>query len=318
MLHLDQSELDRILTFPSLVESLKQAFAGDWTTPLRQHHGMPGFDATGAEVENALLLMPSWTGPGEENYIGVKLVAVYPSNGQIGLPSIHGLYYLIDGHTGQPLATMDGARMTVWRTAAASALASTYLSRPESSTLTMIGAGALSPFMIRAHMAVRPIQEVFLWNHNIRKAHELAEQLRSEGLPVTSHPDLVSAVGKSDIVSAATLTTTPLIFGKWLKPGTHVDTVGAFTPTMRETDDELIQTASVFCDTRTGALKEGGDLAIPISQGIITPNDVLADLHDLTRGIHPGRKSNEEITYFKSVGTALEDLAGAIAVWKNR
>jgi ornithine cyclodeaminase len=279
---------------------------------------MPGLDHDGSAIENTLLLMPAWTGPGSENYVGVKLVAVYPGNGQVGLPSIHGLYYLIDGNTGVPLATMDGARMTVWRTAAASALASTYLSRPESSTLTMIGAGALSPFMIRAHMAVRPIQEVFLWNHNIRRAHELAEQLRSEGLPVISHPDLVTAVGKSDIVSAATLTTTPLIFGKWLKPGTHVDTVGAFTPTMRETDDELVRSASIFCDTRTGALKEGGDLAIPISQGVISPDDVVADLHDLTRRIHAGRTSNEEITYFKSVGTALEDLAGAITVWQSR
>jgi len=318
MRHFDQAELDKSLTFPKLIESLRSAFAGNWTTPMRHHHGMPGVDHNGAEVENALLLMPSWTGPGSENFVGVKLVAVYPNNGQIDLPSIHGLYYLIDGNTGQPLATMDGARMTVWRTAAASALASTYLSRPESSTLTMIGTGALSPFMIRAHMAVRPIAEVFLWNHNIRRAHELAQELRDQGLPVTSHPDLVTAVGKSDIVCAATLTTTPLIFGKWVKPGTHIDTVGAFTPTMRETDDELVQLASLFCDTRTGALKEGGDLAIPISQGVISSNDILADLHGLTRGAHPGRTSPEEITYFKSVGTALEDLAGAIAVWQAR
>ena len=318
MRHFDQAQLDKSLTFPSLIESLRSAFAGNWTTPMRQHHGMPGFDSNGAEVENSLLLMPAWTGPGAENFVGVKLVAVYPSNGQIDLPSIHGLYYLIDGNTGQPLATMDGARMTVWRTAAASALASTYLSRPESSTLTMIGTGALSPFMIRAHMAVRPITEVFLWNHNIRRAHELAEELRDQGLPVTSHPDLVTAVGKSDIVCAATLTTTPLIFGKWVKPGTHIDTVGAFTPTMRETDDELVSMASLFCDTRTGALKEGGDLAIPISQGVISRDDILADLHDLTRGTHPGRTSTQEVTYFKSVGTALEDLAGAIAVWQAR
>jgi len=318
MRHFDQAQLDESLTFPSLIESLRSAFAGNWTTPMRQHHGMPGFDNNGAEVENALLLMPAWTGPGAENFVGVKLVAVYPSNGQIDLPSIHGLYYLIDGNTGQPLATMDGARMTVWRTAAASALASTYLSRPESSTLTMIGTGALSPFMIRAHMAVRPITEVFLWNHNIRRAHELAQELRDQGLPVTSHPDLVTAVGKSDIVCAATLTTTPLIFGKWVKPGTHIDTVGAFTPTMRETDDELVQLASLFCDTRTGALKEGGDLAIPISQGVISSSDILADLHELTRGTHPGRTSVQEVTYFKSVGTALEDLAGAIAVWQAR
>jgi ornithine cyclodeaminase len=181
----------------------------------------------------------------------------------------------------------------------------------------MIGAGALSPFMIKAHMAVRPIEEIFLWNHNIRNAHKLAEKLRGEGLPVTSHPDLVSAIGKSDIVSAATLTKTPLIHGKWLKPGTHVDTVGAFTPEMRETDDELVARASIFCDTFAGALHEAGDLVIPISNGVIKESDVLADLYKLTRGEHSGRKSADEITYFKSVGTAVEDLAGAVAVWNS-
>jgi ornithine cyclodeaminase len=261
--------------------------------------------------------MPSWTDQKATPYIGVKIVAVVPENGQRDLPSIHGVYYLMNGETGQPLATMDGARLTVWRTAAASALASTYLSRPESKVLTMIGAGALSPFMIKAHMAVRPIEEIFLWNHNIRNAHTLAEKLRSEGLPVTSHPDLVSAIGKSDIVSAATLTKTPLIHGKWLKPGTHVDTVGAFTPEMRETDDELVARASIFCDTFAGALHEAGDLVIPISNGVIKESDVLADLYKLTRGEHPGRKSADEITYFKSVGTAVEDLAGAVAVWNS-
>jgi ornithine cyclodeaminase len=311
MRHFDQVTLDETLTFPALIESLRNAFAGQWTTPLRAHHDMGGADG----VHNTLLLMPSWTGPGSQNFAGVKIVAVYPNNGKKDLPSIHGVYYLIAGETGQPLATMDGARLTVWRTAAASALASTYLSREDSKVLTMIGAGALSPFMIRAHMSARPIEEVFLWNHNIRRAHELAEQLRAEGLPVTSHPDLVTAVGKSDIVSAATLTTTPLIFGKWLKPGTHVDTVGAFLPTMRETDDEVVRIASIFCDTIEGATHEGGDLVIPLHDGVIKTSDIKGDLHSLARGQHSGRSTADEITYFKSVGTALEDLAGAVTVW---
>jgi len=224
---------------------------------------------------------------------------------------------LTDGNTGQSLATLDGTRITVWRTAAASALASTYLSRPESSVLTMVGSGALSPFMIRAHMAVRPIEQVYLWNHNIRNAHALAEKLSAEGLPVTAHPDLVTSVGKSDIVSSATLSTTPLIFGKWLKPGTHVDTVGAYNPQMRETDDELVQMATIFCDTWGGALHEGGDLSIPLGEGVITRDAVKADLHDLARGVHPGRTSDSEITYFKSVGTAVEDLAAAVAIYER-
>lgn len=312
MQHITSDQIDSTLTFPDLVASLKSAFQADWTTPVRAHHTISGIGE-----DKVLLLMPSWTDNSPQPYIGVKIVSVVPENGTRNLPSIHGLYYLMDGNTGQPLATMDGARLTVWRTAAASALASTYLSRPDSKVLTMVGAGALSPFMIKAHMAVRPIEEVFLWNHNIRNAHALAEKLQAEGIPVTSHPDLVSAVDKSDIVSAATLTKTPLIFGKWLKPGTHVDTVGAFTPEMRETDDELVSKATIFCDTFAGALHEAGDLAIPIAAGVITKDSVVGDLYSLTRGAHPGRTSATEITYFKSVGTAVEDLAGAVTVWNS-
>lgn len=312
MQHITSDQIDANLTFPDLVTSLKSAFQADWTTPVRAHHTISGIGA-----DKVLLLMPSWTDNSSTPYMGVKIVSVVPENGNRNLPSIHGLYYLMDGNTGQPLATMDGARLTVWRTAAASALASTYLSRPESKVLTMVGSGALSPFMIKAHMAVRPIEEVFLWNHNIRNAHALAEKLQAEGIPVTSHPDLVSAVEKSDIVSAATLTKTPLIFGKWIKPGTHVDTVGAFTPEMRETDDELVSRATIFCDTFAGALHEAGDLAIPIAAGVITKDQVVGDLYSLTRGTHQGRTSSDEVTYFKSVGTAVEDLAGAVTVWNS-
>lgn len=312
MRHIASEQIDQLLTFPDLVENLRKAFIADWTTPVRAHHTVSGIGE-----DKVLLLMPSWTDNSSQSFMGVKIVAVVPENGTRNLPSIHGVYYLMDGQTGQPLATMDGARLTVWRTAAASALASTYLSRSDSRVLTMIGAGALSPFMIKAHMAVRPIEQIYLWNHNIRNAHLLAEKLQAQGLPVTSHPDLVSAVEKSDIVSAATLTKTPLIFGKWIKPGTHVDTVGAFTPQMRETDDELVSMATIFCDTFAGALHEAGDLAIPISAGVITKDKVVGDLYSLTRQTHPGRTSNEEITYFKSVGTAVEDLAGAIAIWNS-
>ena len=312
MRHITSDEIDGCLTFPNLVSSLEKAFKAHWTTPVRAHHTISGIGQ-----DKVLLLMPSWTDGQDEPFIGVKIVAVVPENGERNLPSIHGMYYLMNGQTGQPLATMDGARLTVWRTAAASALASTYLSRPDSKVLTMVGSGALSPFLIKAHMSVRPIEEIYLWNHNIRNAHALAEKLQAEGLPVTSHPDLVTAIGKSDIVSAATLTKTPLIHGKWVKPGTHVDTVGAFTPEMRETDDELVTNATIFCDTFDGALHEAGDLAIPISAGVINKEKVVGDLYSLTRGEHPGRTSDQEITYFKSVGTALEDLAGAVAIWNS-
>ncbi len=311
MKHFDATDIDGLLTFESLVNTLNNAFQGEWTTPNRIHLTMS------ESPEKYLLLMPSWTGPSATQYAGIKIVTSNPGNGERNLPSIHGLYYLVNGDTGQPIATMDGTRMTVWRTAAASALASTFLSRPESSVLTMVGTGALAPFMIRAHMSVRPITEVHLWNHNIRKAHLLAEELQAEGLPVTAHPDLVSAVGRSDIVSTATLSMTPLVFGKWLKPGTHVDAVGAFTPTRRETDDEFIRLAKIYCDTRWGATHEGGDIAMPLADGIITEDDILGDLHDLTRGTVQGRTNSQDITFFKSVGTALEDLAAAIAIHES-
>lgn len=311
MKHFDAAQIDRLLTFDNLVQTLGEGFKAEWTTPNRIHLTMS------ESPEKYMLLMPSWTGPAEKQYAGIKVVASNPGNAKYDLPSIHGLYYLINGETGQPLATMDGTRMTVWRTSAASALASTFLSRPESSVLTMVGTGALAPFMIRAHMSVRPITEVHLWNHNIRKAHLLAEELQAEGLPVTAHPDLVSAVGRSDIVSTATLSMTPLVFGKWLKPGTHVDSVGAFTPTRRETDDELIRMAQVYCDTRWGATHEGGDIAMPLADGVITEDHILGDLHDLCRGTIPGRQNDSDITFFKSVGTALEDLAAAVAIFES-
>lgn len=304
--------MDRVLSFPKIIAALEAAFIGHWNTPMRAHHTVSGIGE-----DKTLLLMPCWTDSNSTPYIGVKIATVTPENSKLSLPSIFGLYYLMNGQTGQSLATMDGTRLTLWRTAAASALASKYLSRPDSKVMTMIGAGALSPFMIKAHLSVRPIEEVLLWNHNIHNAHALAEKLQAEGLPVNAHPDLVSAISRSDIVSAATLTKTPLIHGKWLKPGTHVDTVGAFTPEMRETDDDVVKTATIFCDTFAGGLKEAGDLVIPINAGVINKSDVVADLYALARKEHNGRSSAEEITYFKSVGTALEDLAGAVAIWDS-
>lgn len=308
MKHYDWQAVDSSLTYPLLIEALRQGFAAHWTSPDRLHLEMSH------DPERIMLLMPSWTGPAEHSYAGIKVATVHPENHLLNAPSVHALYYLVDGPTGAPLATMDATRMTLWRTACASALASSYLSRTDSSVMTMVGSGNLAPYFIRAHMAVRPITEVHLWNHNIRNAQILAEKLQAEGLPVTAHADLVSAVEKSDIVSAATFSSTPLIFGKWLQPGTHVDTAGAFTADRRETDDEVVKRSKIYLDTRAGAMREGGDIAQPLKAGIITEHDIVGDLHDLTRGIVPGRTNNTDITYFKSVGHALEDLAAAIAI----
>lgn len=313
MRYIDASAIDRALDPVFLADALRDAFAGDIVVPVRHHHEIHRPDG-----EATLLLMPAWTGTSEqEAFVGTKIVSVYPMNGAKNLPAVMGTYLLMDGTTGAPLATLDGARLTTWRTAAASALAARSLARKDAAVLTMIGAGAMSPFLIRAHCAARPIKRVLLWNHKPRRAEELAATLQKDGLPVEVASDREAAIRAADIVSAATLTIDPLIEGAWLKPGTHVDGVGAFKPSMRETDDDVVRRATVFCDTKAGALKEGGDLFQPIRDGVIKAEDVKADLFDLARGSHPGRTRDDEITFFKSVGTAIEDLAAAIAVWKR-
>ncbi|WP_296571190.1 ornithine cyclodeaminase family protein [Phreatobacter sp.] len=310
------AEIAAALSYPALVDALADAFRSDITVPLRHHH--PIRQAEGVP-EAMLLLMPAWTPPGAGAFVGTKLVSVYPGNGARGLPSIYGSYVLCNGETGAPLAILDGTMLTVWRTACASALASRYLSRKDASHMVMVGAGALAPHLIRAHAAIRPIRHVTLWNRSREKATALAEGLGRTvpGVGIAVASDLQAAVEAADIVTCATISSNPIVSGDWLKPGAHLDLVGGYTPAMRETDDAAVRRASLFVDTRTGGLKEAGDIVDPIKRGVISTSDVKADLFDLARGVHPGRTSAEEITLFKSVGTALEDLAAAMLVWRS-
>jgi ornithine cyclodeaminase len=260
--------------------------------------------------------MPAWTGAqSPDGFVGVKIVSVFPDNGARSLPSVLGTYMLMDGATGEPRAALDGTRLTVWRTAAASALAARFLVRKDASRMVMVGAGALSPFLIRAHLSQRPIREVLLWNHRPERAKKVASGLRDEGLPVTATDDLEGAVRQADLVSCATLSTEPLVKGAWLKPGAHLDLVGAFNLKMREADDEALRRSEIYIDTQA-ARTEGGDVALGLASGAIMPDDVRGDLFDLSRGRCPGRTSEDAVTLFKSVGTAIEDLAAAMLVWR--
>ncbi|TVR08628.1 MAG: ornithine cyclodeaminase family protein [Salinarimonadaceae bacterium] len=306
-------EIDSVLTSEGLVDALQEAFAGDLVAPVRHHHEI----TRGAEIAT-LLLMPAWTGSegGGEAHIGVKIVTVFPENATRSLPSILGSYLLMDGATGVPRAALDGARLTLWRTACASALAARHLAREDARVMTMVGAGALAPFLIRAHMSQRPIDEVRLWNHRSGKARDLAAALRDQGLPVTAVDDLEAAVRGSDLVSCATLAEKPIVSGAWLREGAHLDLVGAFNLRMREADDEALRRSRIFVDT-PAALKEGGDVALGIASGVIGAGDVQADLHQLCRGERAGRGSYGEITLFKSVGAAIEDLAAAALAYRR-
>ena len=311
-------EVDRCLTHAGLVETLREAFKGQTVQPVRHHHTIDRPDG----AASTLLLMPAWTdlnaiGTSDGGHVGVKIVTVSPDNNAIGKPAVMGLYLLIDGKTGEPQALIDGQRLTQWRTACASALAASYLARKDASKLLVIGAGALCPFLAHAHSAVRPITEIRIWNRTAANAEKAATALRADGLNVSVADDLDASIGWADIVSSATISNEPLVKGAMLTPGTHVDLVGAFTPTMRESDDEAIRRSRVFVDTLAGATKEAGDIVQAVASGALVESAIAGDLFDLTRGGKQGRESDDEITLFKSVGAALEDLAAGIAVYRS-
>lgn len=308
-------EVDKILSYPALVEVLREGFRAEVTAPLRHHHPID----RGDKAEGFMLLMPAWSDlkNSDDGYLGVKLINVFPDNGEIGEPGVQASYILMKGRSGAPLAMIDGKKITTWRTAGASALAASYLARNDANKMVMVGAGAMAPYLIRAHASVRPIEEVIIWNRNVDHAVELAKSLEgTSDFVVAVSQDLEAAVRTADLVSCATFSTEPLVKGEWLKPGAHLDLVGAFTPDMRESDDEAIRRADVYVDTRVGALAEGGDVVQPIKNGIISEDDVIGDLFDLTCGDVSGRTSDDAITLFKSTGASLEDLAAAIHVYE--
>ncbi len=296
------AEVHAALPWPLLARALADAFvAADTVVPLRHAHSLGQGDT--------LLLMPAWSATA----LGVKQVSVMPGAAAQGLPTVQASYLLSDRASGKPLALLDGEALTLRRTAAASALAAKHLARNDASTLLMVGAGHLAPWLVRAHAALRPgLSQVWVWARRTEAAEALAHQLRAEGLDATAKTDLASAVAQADIVSCATTASTPVVQGAWLRPGVHLDLVGAFRPDMREIDDAaVVRCARIVVDTRAGALAEAGDLVQPLARGVITPDFITGDLAELLRGDCAGRVDRSEITLFKSVGTALEDLAAA-------
>ena len=307
-------EIEIALDQKSLIEALRRAFrmgasARPYQAPLRNRFYIENVHAD----PTILLNMPSWQVDGD---LGIKMVTVNTGNPAKGLPMVQGVYLFLDATTGKVRGILEAEMITVKRTAAASALASSYLSRSDASRLLIVGAGALARHFIDAHRAVRPISDVLVWNRTPKRAEELVANYRLQedasalnSIGVTD--DLEAAVSGADIVTCITASSEPVIFGDWVREGTHVDLVGAFSPDSRESDDALVQKARIFVDTRTGALAEAGDLIIPMNKGLITEDDVAADLFDLTQGERDGRRFYEQITLFKNCGSAIEDLVAA-------
>jgi ornithine cyclodeaminase/alanine dehydrogenase-like protein (mu-crystallin family) len=306
MKYLGEEVVKKALSYKALVDRLRLGFGeGKVITPTRSHFD---FEGASGERDSTLLLMPSWL-PGKN--VGVKIVTVSPANANLNLPSIHGVYVFFDAQTGECQYIFDARAVTVKRTAATSALASSYLSREDSRILLMMGTGALSAELIKAHASVRPIEKVLVWGRDVEKAKAVCKTLNSENFTSEPVTNLKEACGKADIISCATLSKTPLLSGEFIKEGQHIDLVGAYRPDMREADDGVIQRARIFVDHYAGALKECGELLIPLNEKIIERSDVIAELSELCSLKKTGRNTKTEITLFKSVGHAMEDLIAA-------
>ena len=304
MLILDAAQIVRLAPMARLVACLEAAFRRDWVVPARQLVELPGRAA-----QRRFLIMPAFE-PGGGG--AVKLLSIFGDNAARGLPTIQAAI-VVFSDSGAAVAILDGTLVTRLRTGAASAMAAQYLARPDSAHLVLMGTGALAPYMALAHSTVRPIRRISVWGRRTERAAATVEAVRAmvpDATVVAVHsPE--KAVAQADIVCCATSSPTPILAGRWLRPGTFVDLVGSFSPTMREADDDAVRRARLFVDTQAGAFAEAGDILDPLARGVVKRAQVEGDLADLVCGRVRGRASSEEITLFKSVGTAIEDLAAA-------
>ncbi len=306
----DADDVARLAPYGDLVDAFDEAHRRPAALCERIVYG-PGGSA------EKFMALPAWQPDGDDGgAIGIKLVTIFPDNPvDHGLPSVQAVVLLFDGGTGVPLAMIDGTELTYRKTAADSALGSKLLSRPDSRTLLMVGAGGLAVHLIAAHRSVRPsIERVLIWNRSADKAAAVVDSGAADEVV----DDLDGAVAAADIISTATMTMKPLIRGELLRPGTHVDCVGAFLPDHREVDDDVVTRAEIFVDSREAAVHESGDLVIPTSAGTIEADAVRADLFELCRGEHTGRSGPGAITMFENGGGGHLDLMTAQHIWNAR
>jgi ornithine cyclodeaminase/alanine dehydrogenase-like protein (mu-crystallin family) len=297
---LSASDIDRAIDMNGAMDVMSAAFGqlakGRANVPQR----------LGLKTDTGLVLAMPGNLP-DEHALAIKIVTVFPDNSRRGLPSIFGLVVVLDAATGAPLALVEGGHLTAMRTGATSGLATRLMARADARTVALFGAGVQARTQLAGVRAVRDIREVRIVSRRAESATRLAGELT--GVDTRVFHDAAQAVRGADIVITATTCPTPLFPGDALEPGTHVNAIGAYLATMREVDSAAIQRARVVVDTREGALAEAGDLIIPIRERVIGANHIVAELSELVTGAIPGRTSQEEITLFKSVGHAAQDVA---------
>ncbi len=298
------ADVEAALDLGLLIERLRQAYRSGVTCPPRQVHPVPTLPDEGATLE----MTTAWQ---LGRHVGVRIATRFPGNTARQLPPGMGCYLVLDGRSGALQAMIDGPALTARRVAATSVLAAGYLARPDCTRLLMIGTGNLAPHLILAYAKVRPIRTVLVWGRNRAKADRLAQRLSGHKFSIAATDDLEPAVRGAEIVCCATAAPEPLVRGAWLPPGSHLDLVGGTSPDVREADDDAVSIARVFVDSREAAMREAGDIVVPLASGALRADDVAGDLYDLTHGSRAGRRFYSQVTLFKAVGTGLADLAAA-------
>ena len=294
-------QVDAALDFPGRVDALAAGFAAPFDMPPRQL-----LELAPDRGHDCLGLLPAWT----DRLIALKAFTYLPGNAAREKPVLHAQVLVFDRADGRPLAQLEGRSLTRWRTAAVSALASRLLSRPDARRLLLLGTGELAAPLVQAHLCVRPLDEVLIWGRRPAQAQARIEALRARGCMarLAVAEDLQRAQQSADIIVAATGSGEPLVFGDLVPPGCHVDLLGNHRPDQRECDSALVQQALIYVDSRANALREAGELIIPMRQGLLDENQVLGELADLCRAALPPERAPGSVTLFKSVGTALADL----------
>ena len=311
---LSAADVVRALPMTDAIEGLKDAYArlstGQAIVPLRSRIDVPEMGAT--------LVMPGYLEKGDT--IAVKTVSVFPSNAQKGLPVIHALVTVLDAETGVPIALLEGGALTAIRTGAASGAATDLLARKDAQSVAIFGSGVQARTQLEAVCTVRDIKEVRIFSLDRSQAEQFALEMAGRGpipaeITVAKNADI--AVRGADIICTATTSSVPVFDGKLLKPGAHVNGVGSFIPTMQEVDLVTVQRALVVVDSRTAVWAEAGDLIIPLQNGDINENHIHAELGEIVAGKQLGRQTPNQITFFKSVGVAVQDVAAAGIALRN-
>ncbi|NVK74749.1 MAG: ornithine cyclodeaminase family protein [Oceanospirillaceae bacterium] len=297
------------LSFETLIPAIQSAFQQDFGMPQRQMYPLPGGSA---DKHDTFAVLPAWT----NDVLGVKSFTHYPENPQKGLLTVAAQVLLFSRDTGAPLALVDGTSLTYWRTAAVSALAASYMAREDASSLLLFGTGELAPYMALAHASIRPICTIYVHGRSEEKMRKVQQRIlanRSD-INVQICSDYEEVITGVDIVSCATGSPTPLFSSASLAAGTHIDLVGNHHRTCRECDSATVKMSHVIVDSRLNVLNEAGDILIPLEENCIEENHIKGELSELCSGKVKGRLNNSQTTLFKSVGTALADVASAYHV----